>query len=311
MDPLKVLGLEPGTSPDKARSQYMLLCKQYHPDKNSDEYAEQQFKEISNAYKQIEENPSLLDRSPGHFYSGRQGETFQVNLKITSGDLFFGRTRSVKYKRLASCKKCHGTGSKSMNTQICGMCKGSGIVKGSIFRVVRSDNQCPECAGVGVVIPRDDVCGYCKGATLLPETTLQKVKLDIGYRNGQILIYKDGGNDGPFRGSNGGLYVKLVLEGDRRTCIRDKVLHIEAEISPAQHMLGDKISVDVFGKAYVCNIKPLDKEVSIAAAGNPVKVALLVKWPELTDKSRKLYERILADEKKAMEASSGSSESVP
>lgn len=72
-DPYKVLGVEPGSSFDEVRNQYMKLSKQYHPDYNpGNEEAEAKFIMLTKAYRALVKNTEKSqDPSGGSTGTGR------------------------------------------------------------------------------------------------------------------------------------------------------------------------------------------------------------------------------------------------
>lgn len=54
-DPYAVLGVSPNASNDEIKKAYRALCRKYHPDVNRDNpaWAEEKFKEVGEAYRQI------------------------------------------------------------------------------------------------------------------------------------------------------------------------------------------------------------------------------------------------------------------
>ena len=69
MDPYKVLGVSPSASDDEIKKAYRELSRKYHPDSYVDnplsELAEEKFKEVQEAYKQI-----TKEREQGYHSSG-------------------------------------------------------------------------------------------------------------------------------------------------------------------------------------------------------------------------------------------------
>ena len=68
-DPYSVLGVSPNASDEEIKKAYRNLSRKYHPDSYGDnplaDLAEEKFKEVQDAYKQI-----MDERSRGGSYSG-------------------------------------------------------------------------------------------------------------------------------------------------------------------------------------------------------------------------------------------------
>ena len=68
-DPYSVLGVSPNASDDEIKKAYRNMSRKYHPDSYADnplsDLAEEKFKEVQEAYKQI-----MDERERGGFYSG-------------------------------------------------------------------------------------------------------------------------------------------------------------------------------------------------------------------------------------------------
>lgn len=62
-DPFKILGLQPGASPDEIRRAYRKLAKKYHPDRNPSAAAADQFIAIQSAYEQLLHPESIIDNT--------------------------------------------------------------------------------------------------------------------------------------------------------------------------------------------------------------------------------------------------------
>ena len=58
IDPYNILGLTPSATQDEIKSAYRKLAIKYHPDKNKEPGAEDQFKKISEAYQVLSNNDS-------------------------------------------------------------------------------------------------------------------------------------------------------------------------------------------------------------------------------------------------------------
>jgi molecular chaperone DnaJ len=189
-----VLGLEKGASEEEIKKAYRRLAVKYHPDKNpGDKVAEENFKELGEAYEVLNEpqkraaydqyGHAAFDRRAGG--SGRAGgfhDPFEVFREVFGGgsifeDLFGGGGRSdpsqsqrgddLRYDMEITFEEAaHGCEKEITVTKSerCEECQGAGAEPGSRAR------PCPTCGGRGQVITSRGIfsiaqtCPHCQGA---------------------------------------------------------------------------------------------------------------------------------------------------
>ena len=144
-----VIGVSRTATTDEIRRAYRRLARQYHPDVNKDTTAEEQFKEINEAYEVLndEERRAAYDRY-GHagvggfngggatgdpfgfggrspftdifetFFGGTasqaqrgtiRGADLETTVELTFEEAIFGAEKDVEISRLEVCEDCHGT----------------------------------------------------------------------------------------------------------------------------------------------------------------------------------------------------------
>jgi molecular chaperone DnaJ len=192
-DYYEVLGLEKGVGADEIKKAYRKLAVKYHPDKNpGDKTAEEQFKELGEAYEVLCDpqkraaydayGHAAFDRRAGGF--GRSGgfhDPFDVFREVFGGgsifeDLFGGgrsdptqpqRGEDLRYDMEITFEEAaHGCEKEISVTkpEKCETCHGSGAEPGSRSR------GCPACGGRGQVISSRGIfsiaqtCPQCQGA---------------------------------------------------------------------------------------------------------------------------------------------------
>ena len=128
-NPYKILGVSRDASESEIKKAYHKLALKYHPDKNSDENAEEEFKKISKAYTDIinptqdmfmEDFPDLgeLFSMFGDIFMGSgpssmlnfgnpKGSTAKAYLSLTLEELYMGCKQTVRYtyKRIRGMKQ--------------------------------------------------------------------------------------------------------------------------------------------------------------------------------------------------------------
>ncbi|MEZ4590376.1 MAG: molecular chaperone DnaJ [Chloroflexota bacterium] len=164
-----LLGVGRSASKDEIKKAYRKLARQYHPDVNKDDGAEDKFKEIQRAYEVLsdEQKRNMYD-TYGHagvengaggfsgfeggfgnisdifeelFNAGfggnrrrrrgpRRGADLRADLSITFEEAVFGADKEVEIRRPETCSVCRGSGAKPGSSPIpCTTCNGSGEVR--------------------------------------------------------------------------------------------------------------------------------------------------------------------------------------
>ena len=167
-DYYEVLGVEKSATSGDLKNAFRRLARKYHPDRSTEEDAEDRFKEIQEAYAVLsdEQKRSHYDRfghdgPQGSPFGGFGGGGFNINLDdILGGDFFssfFGGGSRRRQSRRGSdillrhsvelkdvfegseqelvldlpepCSTCDGTGAKGGDLKTCAACSGQGQVR--------------------------------------------------------------------------------------------------------------------------------------------------------------------------------------
>jgi molecular chaperone DnaJ len=153
-----VLGIARGASKDEIKKAYRKLARQYHPDVNKNDGAEEKFKEVQRAYEVLsdEKRRGLYDtyghagveNGAGGFGGGfeggfgnisdifeelfnagfggnrrrrrgpRRGADLRADLTISFEEAVFGADKEVEIRRPEICSVCHGNGAKPGSSPI-------------------------------------------------------------------------------------------------------------------------------------------------------------------------------------------------
>ncbi|MEZ4521003.1 MAG: molecular chaperone DnaJ [Thermomicrobiales bacterium] len=168
-DYYETLGVDRSADSTEIRRAYRRLARQYHPDVNKDDDAEEKFKEVTEAYEVLrdDERRAAYDRfghaafqgggqAPGDpfgfggqspfgdifesFFGGftrqsRQrsvprGTDVRATLDLTFEEAVFGVEKEIEFTRFEPCESCHGTRMKDGAEPIpCVQCSGTGEVR--------------------------------------------------------------------------------------------------------------------------------------------------------------------------------------
>lgn len=164
-----VLGVARGASKDEIKKAYRKLARQFHPDVNKDDGAEDKFKEVQRAYEVLADDQKRnmydtyghagVENGAGGFggfeggfgnisdifeelfnvgFGGnrrrrrgpRRGADLRADLTISFEEAVFGADKEVEIRRPEICSVCHGSGAKPGSSPItCTTCSGSGEVR--------------------------------------------------------------------------------------------------------------------------------------------------------------------------------------
>src|SRR5262245_10182642 len=200
-DYYEVLGVGRTASADDLKRAYRKLAREYHPDVNRGDGAEERFKEINEAYEVLSDpdRRAAYDRY-GHAANGMggggdpfgfggspfgdlfesffgaatqsrrrsapaRGQDLQVTIDLAFEEAVFGTDKEVELTRLETCEECHGTKMRDgKSPPKCPTCGGSGEVRRvqqTILGQFMTASACSTCRGEGVQIT--DPCPRCRG----------------------------------------------------------------------------------------------------------------------------------------------------
>ena len=164
--------------------------------------------------------------------------------------------KEIKIQHTEHCEECNGSGfDKNAKETVCKTCGGQGRVQQNVRSILGSFTSvttCPKCHGTGK--SPESFCKKCKGeGGILKDKTL-KIKIPKGVDTGSKIRLSNEGNAGKNGGNPGDLYIVLHVKESEKF-IRDGAdIHTILEISPAQAVLGDKVTVETIDGMVEMNV---------------------------------------------------------
>jgi molecular chaperone DnaJ len=251
-DPYEVLGISRDADETQVKKAFRKLARELHPDVNSSETAEEDFKEAAEAYEVLSdgERRATFDRygwdglrnggyapqdvsgfgslsdifdaffggggggRSGPMQGGDVGVTVQIDLLAAST----GVPVEVAYDAVARCEHCHGNGAEpGTPIETCPKCGGQGrlqAVQRTPFGQVMRTLECDVCHGDGRVAK--DPCHVCDGRGREVKRRTLTVDIPAGIADGQRIRVSGNGHEGERGGPAGDLYVQIhVTEHER------------------------------------------------------------------------------------------------
>ena len=175
----------------------------------------------------------------------QRGDDLRYDVKLKFEEAAFGINREIKFDHLETCPDCHGTGAEAgTQKKTCPQCNGSGQVK-TVTRTPLGNfaqiTTCPHCKGKGQVI--DKPCKTCIGHGQVNKEKKVEIKIPACVDNMSKIRVSKEGDCGINGGPNGDLFVVIHVEPSNYYK-RDGInVFTELEISPAQAVVGDIISI--------------------------------------------------------------------
>lgn len=304
-----LLGVSETASEEEVKRAYRDLAKKHHPDKNKSPEAEEQFKAISRAYRiQLELSRNRSTRSaPKPGPKGAEpvhvGSDLLLSITVPLFDIVQCRKKPILYTRQGLCKDCNGTGSRNKVSKPCNYCNGSGYQ--GMYLVLGQKKTCQYCGGT-LKVPEAPLCYTCKGMRLYPETLSRSLPLNP---YSEVMVITDGGNL-CVGGKPGKLIIEIHVEKHPVYTNKGIHLHRTLNLSPAQAILGDTITLDALGIKCTINIPPgtqngetlYHEGCGIKYGGNTgnMKTKINVVVPRIiSQEEERLYEQLLTIEKES------------
>lgn len=240
LDPYEVLGVSKTTTDAEIKAAYRKLAKKYHPDLNpNNKEAEQKFKEVSTAYRLIENKEAREKYEKGAF-----DEEF-------ARSAYRGGPFYHEYQDGGGRYTYHFEGDpddifKSFFSGFGGFGDSSG--KGSRMDFPGQDHLYRMEIDI-----RDAVNGDQKEITL-PSGKRLKVKIPAGIDNGEKLRFKSQGGPGIGKGKPGDAYVEIFIMPDNKFKRNGNNLEIKIPVTLDELVNGAKIKISTLDGSVMLNI---------------------------------------------------------
>ena len=175
----------------------------------------------------------------------RKGNDRFMQMRIDFMDAIFGKEEEITIDLDEQCTACGGSGAYSKNDiHTCATCGGSGSVTSQTrtpFGVFQSQSVCPDCGGSGKTIAKK--CDKCHGRGYEHKRVKLNIKSPAGIQSGQQVRVPNKGERGINGGSNGDLYIEILVTR-HKTFMRDgNDIRITIPISAVDATLGCKVDV--------------------------------------------------------------------
>lgn len=281
-DYYEVLGVDKGASQEEIKKSFRKLARQYHPDVNKAANAEEQFKEVKEAYDVLSDDQKRAQYDQfGHvdpnmgmgggaggadfggfgdifdmFFGGgggarrnpnapQRGNDLQYSMTIEFKEAIFGKEMDITIPRTETCDRCHGSGAKpGTKPETCGVCRGTG------------QQEVIQNTAFGRIVNRrvcsqcngqgvliKDRCGECHGAGKVKKQRKIHVKIPAGVDEGAQLRVSGEGESGTKGGPSGDLYIVIRVKPHDYFERDGDDIYCEVPLTFAQAALGDEIEI--------------------------------------------------------------------
>jgi len=281
-DYYEILGVGRDASDDELKSAFRQLARKYHPDVNKEHDAEENFKEINEAYGVLsdKEKRARYDRfgkeglgnmgggfhdytvdfndifedllSGFGFSSGRRsrksprrGRDLQMQMTLKFEEAVFGADKEIEFDREDTCSRCNGSGAEPGTTPTkCSTCNGQGEVRQVRQTFLGQMVQTATCPACnGRGETISSPCKTCRGGGLEHKRIKKKVQVPPGVDSGTQIRLAGEGGPGVFGGPNGNLFLLLDVQPHKFFKRRENDLILNLDINVAQAVLGAEVEV--------------------------------------------------------------------
>ena len=281
-DYYQTLEVERSATQEEIKKAYKRLALKYHPDRNEgDPSAEQQFKEVSEAYRVLgdADRRAHFDRfgvagdeddlfhevdiaTVAEFFENIFGDVFgrrrkngrdlSFELEVDFEEAALGVTKNITVPRPIQCETCDGIGAaKGTSPEACSACNGRGEVRyqQGLFVLTRT---CRSCNGRGHIVTTP--CEDCNGSGRRTIKEKLSVRLPPGTDEGQRRTIKGHGEIGP--DGPGDLIVHVHIAPHQHFTRQGHDVSCAVSISFPQAALGDEIKVPTIDGEVQMKLRP-------------------------------------------------------
>lgn len=244
-DSHEILGVAPDASAAEIKRAYRRLAMRWHPDRNSDPRAHDQFRRVREAFEHLsrrdeERDEPITEDSPASEPSRPRrpkGEDRHMEMAVDLIDAARGCIVTVTIDSRSPCTDCDGSGQRSYGrTTMCGNCHGSGRIRGK-----KGLETCPDCRGKGFF--SDNRCPSCAGRGWHPAERQLAVQIPPAMLHGEEIRVAGQGASAPENGDPGDLYLSIRIKPHALFLLDGRDVHVNVPVSVFRLLAGGSIAV--------------------------------------------------------------------
>ncbi len=281
-DYYEVLGVPRSATPEELKAAFRRLARQFHPDVNKAPDAEENFKEINEAYAILSDpdqraaydrfghagvrngsgmpdmnnmdwsdilgdlfNLGGFGRSQQMRNAPRRGADLSYRLELTFKEAVFGVEKEIVFTRDEVCSVCAGSGAKpGSKPTTCTTCKGAGEVRQVRQTILGSMVQVSTCPTCrGHGTLISSPCSQCNGSGLERKTVRKNVPIPAGVDSGNQIRLAGEGQPGENGGPAGNFFILIQVQPHKYFRRHDFDINLDLKINYAQAALGAEVEV--------------------------------------------------------------------
>jgi molecular chaperone DnaJ len=289
------LGVARDASTEEIKRAYHRLARKMHPDVNTHDGAEEEFKKVSQAYDVLSDPEKrrsfdagadpyggargaegfgqgfsfsdVMDAFFGQAAGGagrgprsrqRRGQDALIQIEIDLSQAVFGAERELTMDTAVACGTCHGDGAQpGTGSRRCDVCGGRGEIQQVQRSFLGQVMTSRTCSACqGVGTVISNPCFECSGEGRVRTRRSLKLRVPAGVDTGTRIQLPGEGEVGSGAGPAGDLYVEVVVTPHETYQRRGDDLHCSVELPMTAAALGATIKLDTFDGMADLEIKP-------------------------------------------------------
>ncbi len=183
------------------------------------------------------------------------GGDIEYPLAVTFEQVLKGFETTITISRMQTCMACSGSGLSDGSATTCPHCHGTGkhsLASGGL----RLSSACEHCKGTGRRVPACAVCGGPASGARVRATESVTVRIPAGVDTGSRIRVPGKGDDGPFGGPPGDLWI-VTNAGEHPFFIRKgDNLHSIVPITVVEAILGTHVEVPTVDGSTTLRVPP-------------------------------------------------------